>query len=207
MPVLVVRRLIKYLSCLKALSADGEAWVSSHELAEALDLTSSTVRQDFSHVEFSGSSKRGYDIDRLIEALSNLLNTTHTKSIVIVGAGNLGKALARHRGFLGQGFRMCAIFDSAPKVIGQKVGQLTVMGMSDLADAVKSEGVEIGIISVPSEAAQSVADQLVAAGVCGILNVPCTHIQVPEGVAVVEAHVVESLQELACLIKNGNGGE
>ncbi len=200
-PIPVVRRFTKYLGHLQHLKRDKKEWVSSQDLAQALSLTDSTVRQDFSHLNFSGRGKRGYDVGGLEKILTNVLGLDARSKAVIVGAGNLGRALALHEDFLRQGFNICAILDADPKLFGKKIGHLVVQSMNDLEEVVRGHGVDIGIIAVPATAARVVAFELIAAGVRGLLNLACAHIAAPEGVAVVDARIVESLQELSLPIR------
>jgi len=200
-PGAVVRRLPKYLTQAQYLRQEGVPWVSSMSLAETLGLTSSTVRQDLSHIDFQGVSKRGYSTAGLEAALARTLGVDRDITCVLVGAGNLGRALALHDEFGRQGFKIVGVFDSASVVIGKKVGRFTVQGMPDLAAMVRDQKVEIGIISVPHEAAQPVADQLIAAGVRGLLNLTTAHLLVPVEASVVDARVLASLRELAYGVK------
>jgi redox-sensing transcriptional repressor len=200
-PGSVVRRLPRYLTQAQHLRQEGVEWVSSLSLAETLGLTSSTVRQDLSHIDFQGVSKRGYSTAGLEGALARTLGVDHDITCVLVGAGNLGRALALHDEFGRQGFKIVGVFDSAPAVVGKKVGRFTVQGMTELAGVVREQKVEIGIISVPHEAAQPVADQLITAGVRGLLNLTTAHLLVPAEASVVDARVLASLRELAYGVK------
>jgi len=200
-PRSVVRRLARYYAVVQDLRRDGVDWVSSQEMAEALDLTSSTVRQDLSHLDFSGISKRGYETSGLEEALAAALGADTTWNMVVVGAGNLGRALALHEEFQRKGFRICGVFDADAKKAGRKVGQLSVQGMDELAGVVKKRRVQIGVIAVPAAAAQAVAELLAAAGVQGLLNLATAHITVPKDTAVVDERIVESLHELCHSIR------
>jgi redox-sensing transcriptional repressor len=200
-PAPVVRRLIKYLAHLQHLKAGDGAWVSSQQLAQALNLTAATVRRDFTHIDFAGRTQRGYEIEGLEKTLLHVLGLDTGCNAVIVGVGNLGRALALHQDFQKHGFRICALFDSDPKLVGEKVGHLTVHGMGELADVVRREDVQIGIMAVPAGAAKVVALELISAGVRGLLNLACAHLNVPDDVVIVDARMVESIQELLCLIK------
>ena len=206
MPVPVVRRLPRYLTHVTELRRLGVEWVSSQGLAGALNLTPSTVRQDLSHLSLAGVSKRGYEIGRLEAALVRELGCETTHRCCIVGAGNLGCALALHGQFAQHGFNICALFDQHPTVIGRKVGRLPVKPMELLERTVQGRRVEIGIIAVPAAAAQQVADRLIISGVRGLLNLAYTHIQAPRRVAVVDARILASLQELAYALRTANGG-
>lgn len=200
-PLSVVRRLPKYLTQAQRLRQAGVEWVSSSELAEALGLTSSTVRQDLSHIDFRGISKRGYSTAGLEASLAQTLGADHEVCCVVVGAGNLGRALALHEEFLRQGFRICGIFDNSPALIGKKVGRLVVQSVQELPAVVCGQDVDIGIVAVPHASAQQVADHLILAGVRGLLNLTTAHIVVPRKVAIVDARVLASLRELAYAVK------
>ncbi|MBU0679241.1 MAG: redox-sensing transcriptional repressor Rex [Verrucomicrobia bacterium] len=204
LPHPVIRRLPKYLARVHELLHAEVEWVSSQELAEALNLTSSTVRQDLSYLDLTGISKRGYETSSLDAALNKELDSSSHHHIVIVGAGYLGCALAVHGSFAGHGFQTCGIFDIDPSIIGSRVGILKVQPMKNLQQIVDKFGVDIGIIAVPAAAAQEVADQLVAAGVKGLLNLAYASIQIPAGVSMLDARILASLQELAYMIKSKN---
>jgi len=204
-PVSVVRRLPKYLTHAQQLRAQGMEWVSSATLGEALGLTPSTVRQDLSHVDFQGVSKRGYSIAGLELVLARTLGVDRDIVCVLVGAGNLGRALALHGEFARQGFKIEAVFDNHPAVVGKRVGRLTVTAMADLSAKVRELRAEIGIVAVPHEEAQAVADVLLGAGVRGILNLTTAHLLLPSDVAVVDARILSSLRELAYSVKFGAG--
>lgn len=200
-PQLVIKRLTRYLTHLQSGVPEDTDWISSHEIAKTLGLTSSTVRQDVSHVNFSGVSKKGYEVRELRKALEDVLGANSVWRAVVVGAGNLGRALVLHEEFARRGFQVLAIFDSNPRIAGRKVGHLTVRGMSDMPRIIREEKVDIGIIAVPAAAAQSVADQLVASGVRGLLNLALAHVVAPRGVAVTDSRIVTSLMELTHAIK------
>lgn len=201
-PGSVVRRLPKYLTQAQRLRQEGVEWVSSLALAEALGLTSSTVRQDLSHLDFQGISKRGYSTVGLESALARTLGVDRDITCVLVGAGNLGRALALHGEFGRQGFKIIGIFDCSPAVVGKRVGHFIVQPMTELVSVVMGQKVEIGILSVPHEAAQRVADQLILARVRGLLNLTTAHLRVPAAVSVVDARVLASLRELAYSVRS-----
>lgn len=200
-PLSVIRRLPKYLTVAKQLRSEGVEWVSSDALAEALALTPSTVRQDISHIDFQGISKRGYSTTGLESVLTRTLGADQESVCVVIGAGNLGRALATHEEFARQGFRICEVFDNHPAVIGEKIGRFVVLNVSELPHVVAQQKVGIGIVAVPHESAQAVADQLIKAGIRGILNLTTAHISVPPKVALVDARIIASLRELAYVLK------
>lgn len=196
-PPSVVKRLPKYLAYVQALCAEDIEWVSSTELAEQLGLTSSTVRQDFSYFDFSGISKRGYETQGLQRMLMDILGANTTWKVVVVGAGNLGRALALHEEFARRGFHIVGIFDADEAKHGMKIGNLTVRSMQELGATVTQNDVTIGIVAVPAAAAQSVADMLILCGVKGLLNMALTHVVAPKTVAVIDSRIVASLLELS----------
>jgi redox-sensing transcriptional repressor len=206
-PASVLRRLTRYLVEVQALDRDGVEWVSSRDLAEALGLTSSTVRQDLSHIAFSGISKRGYATQGLGRELSRVLGADTAWSLLVVGAGNLGRALAQHEDFARRGFTIRGIFDNDPRKIGKKVGKLTVRALRELPAAVGEHRADIGVIAVPNAAAQSVADLLIVAGIRGLLNLTLAHIIAPARVAVVDSRIVTSLLELSHAVLTRRAGE
>jgi redox-sensing transcriptional repressor len=208
LPFPVIRRLPKYLTHARELIRANVDWISSRSVADALGLTSSTVRQDLSHLDLTGVSKRGYEVVRLERVLAEELGAETEHRCVIVGAGNLGCALALQGDFITHGFDVCAIFDNNPEVIGTRVGRLTIRPMEALRRVVRSRKVEIGIIAVPALVAQTVALQLAEAGVKGLLNLAYVHIRMPADLdaVVVDARILASLQELAYSIRKRAAG-
>lgn len=203
MPGPVLRRLPRYLTHVRELNKVGQEWVSSREIAQTLGLTMSTVRQDISHLDLVGVSKRGYEVSKLERVLSETLGAGSIHQTVIVGAGLLGRALALHADFEESGFVTCAIFDAAPHIVGTSVGPLVVKPMTELQSITQEFNVDIGVIAVPADAAQSVADQLVGTGILGILNLAHSHLHVPKHVYMVEARIIARMQEIAYAIRAG----
>ncbi len=195
-PSSVVKRLSRYLTLLQSLESKGEEWVSSKDLAEHLGLTSSTVRQDLSHIDFSGISKKGYEVAKLWKVLREVMGADKEWNCVVIGAGNLGTAIANHRDIARRGFVIRGLFDIDPKRVGNKEGALKVQHISEIEGVVKNAHVEVGIIAVPATAAQETADILVRAGVKGLLNLSVTHINVPPGISVIGTRMVTSLLAL-----------
>lgn len=201
-PASVVRRLTEYLAFTQTFgNENGDQWVSSQELAQALGLTSSTVRQDLSHIDFSGISKRGYHVRGLLGVLEDTLGANTIWKVIVVGAGNLGVAIAQNDEFRERGFNIIGVFDKDDAKVGRQVGTLKVQNSSAIKEFVSEQGVDIGIVAVPPGAAQTVADVLIASGVHGILNLSLSHIITPENVPVIEARLTCSLLELSHRIK------
>ena len=203
MPQSVIGRLTRYLAHVQTLCAQDIKWISSQDIADNLGLTSSTVRQDLSYLDFSGVSKKGYETRGLEKVLSEVLGADVQWKMVVVGAGNLGKALALHEEFSRRGFNIVGIFDADLKKIGRKVGDLTIMGHREIPMVISEKKVDIGVIAVPSSAAQSVADMLIMSGIKGLLNLALTHIVAPKHIPVIDSRVVASLLELSHTLKFG----
>lgn len=201
LPYPVIQRLPHYLSHVMELKDDGVAWVSSGMLAHALGLTTSTVRQDLSHLDLTGVSRRGYRRSQLEQALRAELEVDRTHRAVLVGAGYLGTALALHGDLKRYGFEICAVFDNDPEVVGTALGGLTVRSMKTFTRTAPRLKASIAILAVPRAAAQAVADQAVAAGFRGILNLAYCVLRVPDQVAVSDVRMLEKLQELPCLMR------
>ena len=204
-PAPVLGRMTRYLAQVRAWQREGKKWISSREIADVLGLTASTVRQDLSYIDFRGRTKMGYELDGLERALRDVLGADYQWSIVIVGAGNLGRALALHEDFPRHGFKICCVFDIDKRKIGKRLGRLMIRSMEDLDEVICCDKVDIGVIAVPPEAAQEVADRLVAAGIKGLLNLALTHVSAPPNVTVMDARFVATLQQLAHSLKARKG--
>jgi redox-sensing transcriptional repressor len=139
----------------------------------------------------------GYEVDELVHHISNALGLTQRWSVVLVGVGNLGHALAGYGGFASRGFRIAGLLDADPARVGEVVAGLTVRSTAELEDVVRSGNVSIGVIATPAGAAQEVCDQLVAAGVTSILNFAPTVLQVPDGVDLRKVDLAVELQILS----------
>jgi redox-sensing transcriptional repressor len=186
-----------YLRVLYACADQGIATVSSEELAAAAGVNSAKLRKDLSHLGSYGIRGVGYDVEYLVYQVSRALGLTQSWSVVIVGAGNLGHALANYGGFLTRGFRISAILDSDQSLVGRQIGTVTVRHVSDLESVVTGNNVAIGVIATPAGAAQMVCDRLVAAGVTSILNFAPLVLNVPDGVDVRKVDLSIELQILA----------
>jgi redox-sensing transcriptional repressor len=192
-----VARLPVYLRALSSLAETGCSTVSSEGLAAAAGVNSAKVRKDLSHLGSYGTRGVGYEVDELVHHISNVLGLTQRWSVVLVGVGNLGHALAGYGGFATRGFRIAGLVDSDPARVGERIGTLTVRPMSELPDVVSGGDVSIGVIATPAAAAQQVCDELVAAGVTSILNFAPTVLQVPAGVDLRKVDLALELQILS----------
>ncbi|MBV9853465.1 MAG: redox-sensing transcriptional repressor Rex [Streptosporangiaceae bacterium] len=196
-PEATVARLPVYLRALYALAERGVTTVASDELATAAGVNSAKLRKDLSHLGSYGIRGVGYDVDYLVYQVSRALGLTQSWPVVIVGAGNLGRALANYGGFASRGFRIAALLDSDPALVGRKIGRLVVSHADELEAVVASQNVAIGAIATPAASAQAVCDRLVAAGVTSILNFAPLVLTVPDGVDVRKVDLSIELQILA----------
>ena len=196
-PDATVARLPVYLRALYALADHGVATVSSEELAAAAGVNSAKLRKDLSHLGSYGTRGVGYDVDYLIYQVSRELGLTQDWPVLIVGAGNLGRALANYGGFATRGFRIAALVDADPEVVGTVIARHTVRSAADIEDVIGRFDVSIGVIATPATVAQNVCDRLVAAGVTSILNFAPVVLNVPSGVDVRKVDLSIELQILA----------
>jgi redox-sensing transcriptional repressor len=195
-PDATVARLPLYHRGLLELVRAKRPTVSSEELADATGVNAAKVRKDLSYLGTYGTRGVGYDVENLLHQIGRELGLTENWPVVIVGIGNLGRALAAYGGFSARGFRIAALLDADPKKHGERVGQLQVRPTSELPQVVAEQHVAIGIIATPGHAAQDVADQLVEAGVHSILNFSPSVLNVPDGVAVRRVDLAVELQIL-----------
>jgi redox-sensing transcriptional repressor len=192
-----VARLPVYLRALTALAEEGVATVSSEELAAAAGVGSAKLRKDLSHLGSYGTRGVGYDVEYLVYQISRELGLTQDWRVVIVGAGNLGHALANYGGFASRGFTVVAMLDADDALIGEEIAGIRVDPISELERIVVDEHAHIGVVATPASSAQAVCDRLVAAGVTSVLNfAPCV-LDVPEGVMVRKVDLSTELQILA----------
>lgn len=195
-----VQRFSLYLRHLQRFAGEGVATVSSGQLGEALGITDAQVRKDLAYLGNLGQPGIGYPAQELIEALRQRLGIDRDWAAVVVGVGNLARALLRYRGFGRQGFRFVALFDTDAAKVGQNVDGLQIYGMEHMKDVIASTGAELGVVAVPADAAQAVAEALVASGIRGILNFAPTALRVPSGVSVVAVDLAVQLEQLAFLV-------
>jgi redox-sensing transcriptional repressor len=196
-PDATVARLPVYLRALYALADHGVATVSSEELAAAAGVNSAKLRKDLSHLGSYGTRGVGYDVDYLIYQVSRELGLTQDWPVLIVGAGNLGRALANYGGFASRGFRIAALVDADPAMVGTVIARHTVRSEAEIEAVIERFDVSIGVIATPAAVAQNVCDRLVAAGVTSILNFAPVVLSVPSGVDVRKVDLSIELQILA----------
>jgi redox-sensing transcriptional repressor len=204
-PEATVARLPVYLRALTALSDQGIATASSEDLATAAGVNSAKLRKDLSYLGSYGTRGVGYDVEYLRYQIAREIGVTQDWPVVIVGIGNLGHALANYSGFGTRGFRIVALLDADPDLVGELVGDLAIRDFAELDEIVAAEKVAIGVITTPAGPAQGVCDRLVAAGVTSILNFAPVVLSVPDGVDIRKVDLSIELQILAYHEQRKNG--
>jgi redox-sensing transcriptional repressor len=204
-PKAVVGRVSLYLRQLESFQRQGTATISSSQLGAALGINDAQVRKDLAFFGQFGYPGIGYRIEELSAALRRILGIDRPWPTALIGLGNLGRALIKYRGFRNRGFQIVAVFESDPKKVGQSHAGLTVRPIDDLARAVAELGIELAILTVPADAAQRVADQVVASGIAGILNFAPTTLATPPGVSIVAVDLSVQLEHLAYKVQSGKG--
>jgi len=195
-PDIVVGRLPIYLRALQRMMEEGRRLTSSQELGERLGISAAQIRKDLSQFGEFGKQGTGYSIEFLAEQILHILQVNQVWEMVVVGAGDIGSAIARYQGFANRGFRVIKLFDSDPQKIGQEVGPFTIHNASELEDTIRQAGIKVAMIATPSASAQGVADRLVSAGVKAILNYAPISLNVPEDVQVQYIDPVIHLQRM-----------
>lgn len=199
-PDIIVGRLPIYLRALTQLMQAGREVTSSRELGQHLGITSAQIRKDLARFGGFGKQGTGYHVETLCNKLRQILQVDRQWAMAVVGAGDLGHALAHYRGFEARGFRVEAVFDNAPDKIGKEItngSTLVIEPMEKLQDVIVSKNIKIAMLAVPAEYAQSVAEQLIAAGVRAILNYAPINLSVPQGIYVQYIDPVIELQHMA----------
>lgn len=183
-PDIVIGRLPLYLRALQRMVQEGRQVTSSQELGERLGISAAQIRKDLSQFGEFGKQGTGYQIEFLMEKLREILQVDRVWDMAVVGAGDVGSAVARYQGLQDRGFRVVMVFDNDPNKIGTEVGSFTVRDSANLKQAIQEAGIKVAMITVPATHAQEVVDQLVDAGVKALLNYAPLNLIVPPGVRV-----------------------
>lgn len=203
-PAVVIKRLPRYYRYLGELLKQDITRISSNALSEKMNVTASQIRQDFNYFGGFGQQGYGYNVECLHREIGEILGLYDGYTTIIVGAGNLGRALANHDTFAKRGFKLIGIFDSDPKVIGSVINNLTVTDVAELENFTAENRVDIGILTVPKSAIETTADRLVECGVKGLWNFSYTELKTTKDIAVENVHLSDSLMTLSYKIKQGN---
>jgi redox-sensing transcriptional repressor len=196
-PRKTIYRLSIYLRCLARLHENGISTVSSDALAKAAGVKPTQLRKDLAYFGTFGTRGLGYDVTELFKKISEELGTSRLQPVILVGVGNLGLALLSYRGFEKEGFEIIAAFDAEPQRKRDKEIKQPIYGMNELQGSVKKQNVKMAILTVPAAVAQEVANQLIDAGVTGILNFSPIVLSVPEEVMVNNVNLAIELENLS----------
>lgn len=191
--ITVVRRLPKYYQYLKDLEMKEVEKISSKQLADLMGLTASQIRQDLNSFGAYGQQGYGYRVTELKDAIRNILGLSRKYKSVVVGAGNLGRAISNYERFGHENIEIVAMFDKDPNKIGKEVGSIPIKDMTEFNDFVEKEGISIAILSVPREVGQKLTDTIVASGIKGILNLVPLDLNVPDDVKVENVNITDSI--------------
>ena len=200
----VIRRLPRYYRYLGELLEDGVERISSNDLSKRMKLTASQIRQDLNNFGGFGQQGYGYNVKYLHTEIGKILGLENKHNFIIVGAGNLGQALANYSHFENQGFILKGIFDVNPTLRGMSIRDVPVRMMSEMKDFIKENNIEIAVLTIPKECAIDVAKELVDAGIQAIWNFAHVDLNVPDNVIVESVHLSESLMRLSYNISRYN---
>jgi len=202
-PEMTIRRLSVYTRCLLQLEEDGVKTISSQELAERFSLNSAQVRKDLAYFGEFGVRGIGYYVSGLKAELQRILGLDREWPVALVSFGNLGSALFHYKGFGRQGFRIAVVIDDDPAKIGREIDAVPIVASRDMAREIKARGIQIAIVAVPPEAAQTVTEQLVAAGIKAVLNFAPTRLRVTRDVRLKNVDLSIELETLSFYLAKG----
>ncbi|MBU3182496.1 redox-sensing transcriptional repressor Rex [Clostridium psychrophilum] len=203
----VIRRLPKYHRYLRDLLRTDVDRISSKELGERIGFTASQIRQDLNCFGDFGQQGYGYNVKELLNEINGILGLAKEYKMIIIGAGNIGQAIANYTNFERLAFNLAGIFDVNPKLIGLKIRDVEVIDIDELVRFLKAIPINIGVICVSSNNAQKVCNMMVENGVKGIWNFAPVDLDVPEDIIVENVHLSESLLTLSCLMNESTNGE
>lgn len=202
----VIARLPRYYRYLGELSDEGIERISSRELSELMHVTASQIRQDLNHFGGFGQQGYGYNVQYLYDEIGKILGLDQKHNLIVIGAGNLGHALANYVNFEKRGFIIKGIFDQNPELIGQKIREAYIMPMDKIGSFIDNENIDIAVLTIPKSGAVSVASILVEHGIKAIWNFAHVDLNVPDTVLVENVHLSESLMKLSYKL-NGHSSE
>lgn len=192
----MISRLPRYFRYLGELKDEGIERISSQELSAIMKVTASQIRQDFNNFGGFGQQGYGYKVEYLYEEIGKILGLDKKHNLIIIGAGNLGQALANYMNFERRGFLFKGMFDNNPALYGKKIREMEVKPMKELSDFVKDNNIDIAVLTIPKTSAVAVAEQLVMDGIKGIWNFAHVDLNVPKNIQVENVHLSDSLMKL-----------
>lgn len=197
----VIRRLPRYYRYLTDLLEGGITRISSKELSRKMHVTASQIRQDFNCFGGFGQQGYGYNVENLHSSIAEILGIKDGRTIVIIGAGNLGRAVSGHTAFAKRGFKIIGLFDVNKELVGQKINGLEVMHINCMEKFISEHNTDIAVLAVPHSDAQKTADRLVRLGIKGLWNFSHAELNVPPNIALENVHLSDSLMTLSCKIE------
>ncbi len=200
--ITVIRRLPKYYRYLADLLEKEVTRISSKELSKLVGFTASQIRQDLNNFGGFGQQGYGYNVEELYTEVGKILGLDRMYNTILIGVGNLGQAIANYKGFADSGFRLKGLFDRNPELVGKTVRGIEICAIEDISDFIEEHNIEIAILTVPRESAQSIADKLVKANIKGIWNFAPIDLTVPEDIIVEDVRLNESLFTLSYFLKD-----
>ena len=204
----VIGRLPRYFRYLGELKDEGIERISSQELSDIMKVTASQIRQDFNNFGGFGQQGYGYKVEYLYQEIGKILGLDKTHHLIIIGAGNLGQALANYMNFERRGFLFKGIFDNNPALFGKKIRNLEVKPMDELEQFVRENNIDIAVLTIPKNSAIQVAERRAANGIKGIWNFAHVDLNVPQEIQVENVHLSDSLMKLTYNINCfGQGGD
>lgn len=203
----VIGRLPRYFRYLGELKDEGIERISSQELSDIMKATASQIRQDFNNFGGFGQQGYGYKEEYLYEEIGKILGLNRTHNLIIIGAGNLGQALANYMNFERRGFLFKGIFDNNPALYGKKIRNMEICPMEEMESFVKANGIDIAVLTIPKTQAVAVAELLVQAGIRGIWNFAHVDLNVPKEIQVENVHLSDSLMKLTYNISRFENGD
>jgi redox-sensing transcriptional repressor len=192
-PEPTLRRLPKYIDLLKRLQSTNVKYVSSNYIADKLNLDSIQVRKDLAITGIIGKPKLGFDLDELVRSLNHTLNWDNLNDAFLVGIGSLGSAIIGYRAFSSYGLNIVAAFDNDPEKVGKTANGIEILPVTKLGEMIRRMKINIGILTVPAEDAQTVAEEMAEAGISAIWNFAPTHLKVSKDVIIENAQLTQSL--------------
>ncbi len=205
-PAVVIKRLPRYYRYLGELLKQDIKRISSGALSQKMNVTASQIRQDFNYFGGFGQQGYGYNVEYLYNEIGKILGLNDGDTMIIVGAGNLGRALASHSNFEKRGFKLVGVFDNNENIIGSTINGVKVMDIRNLEEFLADNRVDIAILTTPKRAVQEVAERLVKGGVMGLLNFSYAELSLPHGVAVENVHISDPMMTLSYKIKQAREG-
>lgn len=198
----VIKRLPRYYRYLQELLENGVSRISSMELSVRMNITASQIRQDLNNFGCFGQQGYGYNVELLFTEIGKILGVGGNYQLIVIGAGNIGQALAKYDNFIKRGYHIIAIFDKNPSVIGKPVNNLAVRDVETLEEYMAARDVDIAVMALPSKAVAEMARRVIALGVKGIWNFSAVDLEAPTDVYIENVHLTDSLMTLSYKLSN-----